>query len=233
MADELLDRFDLADAADKPVAAYSGGMRRRLDLAMTLVGRPRLIFLDEPTAGLDPRSRRAMWQIVRGAGGRRHDRLADHAVPGGGRPAGRPGRVLDGGRLVAEGSPAELKRLVPGGHVRLQFTDAGAAGRGGRGCSRRPPGDDDALTAAGAQRRRRQRGCRPCSTGSTRPASTSSRLSRAHPRPGRRLPGPHRPPHRGEGDRMSTLAHTVGDSATMLRRNLQHARALPVADRAC
>ncbi|AXO32908.1 methionine ABC transporter ATP-binding protein [Micromonospora sp. B006] len=132
VVDDLLARFDLADAADKPVAAYSGGMKRRLDLAMTLVGRPRLIFLDEPTAGLDPRSRRAMWQVVRElvAEGttvflttqylEEADHLADQVA------------LLDGGRLVAEGSPAELKRLVPGGHVRLHFTDpaqlAAAAG---------------------------------------------------------------------------------------------------------
>ncbi|MEV6514871.1 ATP-binding cassette domain-containing protein [Micromonospora chalcea] len=132
VVDDLLARFDLTDAADKPAAAYSGGMKRRLDLAMTLVGRPRLIFLDEPTAGLDPRSRRAMWQIVRElvAEGttvflttqylEEADHLADRVA------------LLDGGRLVAEGSPAELKRLVPGGHVRLHFTDpaqlAAAAG---------------------------------------------------------------------------------------------------------
>src|SRR5664280_1780419 len=61
---ELLERFDLTDAADKPLSRYSGGMRRRLDLAMTLVGDPRLIFLDEPTTGLDPRSRRIVWQII-------------------------------------------------------------------------------------------------------------------------------------------------------------------------
>ncbi len=121
---ELLQRFDLVDAAKKPVAAYSGGMRRRLDLAMTLVGDPRIIFLDEPTAGLDPRSRRVMWQTIRDlvAGGvtiflttqylEEADRLA-HRIG-----------VLDHGKLVAQGSPAELKRLVPGGHVRLAFADA-------------------------------------------------------------------------------------------------------------
>jgi ABC-2 type transport system ATP-binding protein len=105
----LLDRFDLADAADQPAATYSGGMRRRLDLAMTLVGDPRLIFLDEPTAGLDPRSRRTMWQIIRElvAGGVTVFLTA----------------VLDHGRLVAEGTPTELKRLVPGGHIRLEFAD--------------------------------------------------------------------------------------------------------------
>ena len=118
-AAELLDRFDLADAADRPAATYSGGMRRRLDLAMTLVGTPRLIFLDEPTTGLDPRSRHTMWEIVRGlvAGGitvllttqylEEADQLADRIA------------VLDHGRLVAEGTAQELKRLVPRREVRM------------------------------------------------------------------------------------------------------------------
>jgi ABC-2 type transport system ATP-binding protein len=64
-AQELLEQFDLVDAADTPAVTYSGGMKRRLDLAMTLVGSPRVIFLDEPTTGLDPRSRRTMWEVVR------------------------------------------------------------------------------------------------------------------------------------------------------------------------
>ncbi len=112
----LLERFDLADAADRSAQTYSGGMKRRLDLAMTLITRPRLIFLDEPTTGLDPRSRRELWAIVREqvAGGvtvllttqylDEADQLADRIG------------VLDGGRLVAEGTAAELKRRIPGGH---------------------------------------------------------------------------------------------------------------------
>jgi ABC-2 type transport system ATP-binding protein len=122
-AAELLDRFDLVDAARKTAGTYSGGMRRRLDLAMTLVGDPRLIFLDEPTTGLDPRSRRSMWRIVRElvASGvtiflttqylEEADELADRIA------------LLDHGRLVTEGTADELKRRVPGGHVELTFAD--------------------------------------------------------------------------------------------------------------
>lgn len=122
-AAELLDRFDLGDAAKKTPATYSGGMRRRLDLAMTLVGTPRIIFLDEPTTGLDPRSRHTMWQIIRDlvADGvtillttqylDEADQLADRIA------------VLDQGKVVAEGTPDELKRRIPGGHIRLQFAD--------------------------------------------------------------------------------------------------------------
>jgi ABC-2 type transport system ATP-binding protein len=120
----LLERFDLTESAQTLASAYSGGMRRKLDLAMTLVTKPRIIFLDEPTTGLDPRSRRTMWDIVRQlvADGvtvflttqylEEADQLADRIA------------VLDRGRLVAEGTPAELKQLVPGGHVSLRFADA-------------------------------------------------------------------------------------------------------------
>jgi ABC-2 type transport system ATP-binding protein len=122
VAASLLDRFDLAESAQKMAATYSGGMRRKLDLAMTLVTRPQIIFLDEPTTGLDPRSRRTMWDIVRQlvADGvtvflttqylEEADQLADRIA------------VLDQGRLVAEGTPDELKRRVPGSHVRLRFS---------------------------------------------------------------------------------------------------------------
>ncbi|THA70750.1 ATP-binding cassette domain-containing protein [Streptomyces sp. A0958] len=125
-AAELLARFDLTDAAKKPASTYSGGMKRRLDIAMTLVGNPRIIFLDEPTTGLDPRSRHTMWGIIRGlvADGvtvflttqylEEADELADRIA------------VLHRGRIAAEGSADELKRIVPGGHVRLRFTDPDA-----------------------------------------------------------------------------------------------------------
>ncbi len=122
----LLERFELSDAADQPISTYSGGMRRRLDLAMTLVGEPRVIFLDEPSAGLDPRSRRELWAIVRElvADGvtiflttqylEEADQLAELIG------------VLDGGRIVAEGTAAELKRLIPGGHITLHLADPAA-----------------------------------------------------------------------------------------------------------
>jgi ABC-2 type transport system ATP-binding protein len=120
---ELLDRFDLTGAARKPLSAYSGGMRRRLDLAMTLVGAPRLIFLDEPTTGLDPRSRRTMWQIIAelvadGVTIFLTTQYLDEADQLAGRVA-----VLDHGRIVTEGTPDELKHRIPGGHVQLRFTD--------------------------------------------------------------------------------------------------------------
>jgi ABC-2 type transport system ATP-binding protein len=143
-AAELLATFDLVDAGGKPVSTYSGGMRRRLDLAMTLVGDPRVIFLDEPTTGLDPRSRRTMWQIVRRlAAGGVTIFLTTQDLDEADELAGRIA-VLDHGKIVAEGTSDELKRRVPGGHVRLRFAGIGevdAAARILRGSSR----DDDAL----------------------------------------------------------------------------------------
>ena len=120
---QLLERFDLVEAARLTPATYSGGMTRRLDIAMTLMGRPRLIFLDEPTTGLDPRSRQIMWQLIRDlvADGvtillttqylEEADQLANRIA------------MLDRGRIVAEGTPEELKRRIPGAHIRLQFAD--------------------------------------------------------------------------------------------------------------
>ncbi|WP_299532204.1 ATP-binding cassette domain-containing protein [uncultured Streptomyces sp.] len=145
VAAELLERFDLTEAAKKPASTYSGGMKRRLDIAMTLVGGPRIIFLDEPTTGLDPRSRHDVWKIVRElvTGGvtvflttqylEEADELADRIA------------VLNNGRIAAEGTAEELKRLIPGGHVRLRFTDP-AAYRSAADALRDAARDDDALT---------------------------------------------------------------------------------------
>ncbi|AZM55736.1 ABC transporter [Streptomyces sp. WAC 01529] len=145
LAAGLVERFDLVEAAKRPASTYSGGMRRRLDIAMTLVGDPSIIFLDEPTTGLDPRSRHGMWEIVRELVGdgvtvflttqylEEADQLADRIA------------VLSGGKLVAEGTPEELKRLVPGGHVVLRFADVAGLDRAAHtlGVGTR---DDDALT---------------------------------------------------------------------------------------
>ncbi|MGW7334205.1 ATP-binding cassette domain-containing protein, partial [Streptomyces sp. NPDC054840] len=123
VATELMERFGLTEAAKKPASTYSGGMKRRLDLAMTLVGSPRIIFLDEPTTGLDPRARHTMWGIIRDLVSdgvtvflttqylEEADELADHIA------------VLNDGKIAAEGTAEELKRLIPGGHIRLRFTD--------------------------------------------------------------------------------------------------------------
>ncbi|MFC9700124.1 ATP-binding cassette domain-containing protein [Streptomyces sp. NPDC056943] len=145
VAAELLERFDLVDAAKKPASTYSGGMKRRLDIAMTLVGDPRIIFLDEPTTGLDPRSRHNMWQIIRELVSdgvtvflttqylEEADELADRIA------------VLNDGKIAAEGTAEELKRLVPGGHVRLRFTDPTAYQRAAAALGS-AAGDDESLT---------------------------------------------------------------------------------------
>ncbi|MFD4992372.1 ATP-binding cassette domain-containing protein [Cellulosimicrobium cellulans] len=125
--DGLLDAFDLAAAADRRVATYSGGMRRRLDLAAGLLTRPQVMFLDEPTTGLDPRSRQTMWEVIRGvvADGtslflttqylEEADQLADRVA------------LVDDGRVVAEGSPSDLKRRVGDASIELTFASVAEA----------------------------------------------------------------------------------------------------------
>ncbi|MFL1431800.1 MULTISPECIES: ATP-binding cassette domain-containing protein [unclassified Nocardiopsis] len=122
-AAELLERFGLTDAAERPVRHYSGGMRRRLDLAASLILDPRVLFLDEPTTGLDPRSRAEVWRAVRDLVDRgttvllttqyleEADRLADTVS------------VMEAGRVIAEGAPDELKRRVGGSRVEVVVTD--------------------------------------------------------------------------------------------------------------
>lgn len=120
-ADELLESFNLVDAGGRRVSTYSGGMRRRLDLAMSLLGNPSVIFLDEPTTGLDPQSRLAMWKIIKAlaAAGttvflttqylEEAEQLADHIA------------ILNDGLIVAEGTPGALKKRIPQGTVELTF----------------------------------------------------------------------------------------------------------------
>lgn len=123
VAGSLLKDFDLVDAADRKVATFSGGMRRRLDIAMSLIGNPSIIFFDEPTTGLDPQSRNAMWQKIKQLAHdgttiflttqylEEADELADHIA------------VLVDGEIRAEGTPSELKSLLPHGQIELTFSN--------------------------------------------------------------------------------------------------------------
>ena len=228
-AAELLERFDLVEAAKKPASTYSGGMKRRLDIAMTLVGNPRIIFLDEPTTGLDPRSRHNMWQIIRElvADGvtvflttqylEEADELADRIA------------VLNDGRIAAEGTAEELKRLIPGGHVRLRFADPAAYQSRRRRAARGHPGRRGARAADPQRRQPARAALHPRPAGLRR--HRGRRADRAHPRPRRRVLRPdrrRRRPRPAQGDRpMSSLSLAVRDSSTMLRRNLLHARRYP------
>lgn len=155
VAAELLERFDLVDAAKKPASTYSGGMKRRLDIAMTLVGSPRIIFLDEPTTGLDPRSRHTMWGIIRDLVSdgvtvflttqylEEADELADRIA------------VLNDGKIAAEGTAEQLKRIVPGGHIKLRFTDPDAYRSAASALTEAAPDDESlslSLPSDGTQR---------------------------------------------------------------------------------
>src|SRR6202020_2763028 len=145
-ANELLERFDLADAAERPARTYSGGMRRRLDLASSLLTRPRVLFLDEPTTGLDPRSRNEIWSVVRDLvrGGatlllttqylEEADQLAEQIA------------VIDHGRVIAQGTGSELKDRVAGQILEVELVssaerDRARAALAGIGCDEPEPGE--------------------------------------------------------------------------------------------
>jgi len=192
---DLLERFDLTESAGKLVSAYSGGMRRKLDLAMTLIGGPQVIFLDEPTTGLDPRSRRAMWDIVRGlvAGGvsvflttqylDEADQLASRIA------------VLDQGRIVAQGPPrnsSARSRAVTSG----SGSPASPNSTPRRGSCPAPPGTRR-TSPCGCQATAACSRCRPCSAGSriTRsarqncPCTPRTSMTSSSPSPGTRTLG--------------------------------------------
>jgi len=168
---QLLEAFDLAESAKKQVKAYSGGMRRRIDIAGSIVVRPDLMFLDEPTTGLDPRSRNQVWEIVRGlVGAGTTILLTTQYLEEADQLADRIG-VLDGGRIVAEGTADELKRRVPGGHVRIRVATADDLARPAR-CSRgRPPTPTPSRSTCPAAATSPR--CGRSSTGPTRPGSRS------------------------------------------------------------
>ena len=200
-ATELLDRFDLAEVSERRVATYSGGLRRRLDLAAGLVGRPEVIFLDEPTTGLDPRSRQGMWDVVTElvADGvsvllttqylEEADRLADRIA------------VVDHGRIAAEGTATELKRAVGGSRLELTFFERTELTRVATALGGAALSVDPAAGSPGSGLRARGRR-RPPASRSTRPHPHRHRAVRAAQRqPGRRFPRPHphriRPRHQG------------------------------------
>ena len=227
---ELLEQFDLSGAAHKLLSTYSGGMRRRLDLAMTLVSEPRVIFLDEPTTGLDPRSRHTMWQIIRqlAAAGvtillttqylDEADELADRIA------------VLDQGKIVAEGTPAELKSRIPGGHVQLHFADPHelhsaaellpAAGRDQDQLVLQVPADGtvDSLRELLDELHRARIGVERLSIHTPDLDDVFFAVTGSHvsAQPGQD------PTPQWSSETMTTLAYTLSDSRVMLRRNLKH-----------
>jgi ABC-2 type transport system permease protein len=222
---ELLAAFDLADAGDRRVSTYSGGMRRRLDLAMGMIERPRLLFLDEPTTGFDPRSREQLWDTVRRLAEEgvtillttqyleEADQLADTIA------------VLDHGRIVARGSADELKSSAGSEILRLRFADGITFERAVR-CLDRPPYTRDCHRRNGGGRQRR-----PGPVGRRRgigPARLDS-----PPQPGGCLLFAHRrQQHRCtplEGGRMTSTVSFISDSRTMAARCVRRSLRNPEA----
>ncbi|HTW06715.1 MAG TPA: ATP-binding cassette domain-containing protein [Acidimicrobiales bacterium] len=142
-AGALLERFGLVEAADRRTSTYSGGMRRKLDIALGLVGDPGIIFFDEPTTGLDPEGRNTTWDIIKSLAGdgktvflttqylEEADRLADRIA------------ILSHGRIAAEGTPQALKHLLPHGQIELRFADATQLAEAGRVLADREPSRND------------------------------------------------------------------------------------------
>ena len=164
-ASTLLERFDLADAAGRIAKTYSGGMRRRLDIAASLIARPRVLFLDEPTTGLDPRSRIGMWEFIALAGRRGHDHPAHHPVPGGGRSAGGQHR---GDRPRQGHRPRNIGRAqVPGGRASAGIHGGGRrrpADRAGADATRLPSTNRSSTSRPGRCRCRCSAVPRSCAT---------------------------------------------------------------------
>jgi len=146
-AGALLEQFGLTEAADRRTLTYSGGMRRKLDIALGLIGDPAIVFLDEPTTGLDPESRNMMWDTIRSLADsgksillttqylEEADRLADKIA------------ILSHGRIVAEGTPQALKSVLPHGQIELRFADATQLAKGGQVLAdRQPSRSESALT---------------------------------------------------------------------------------------
>ena len=200
-ADELLERFDLTDAAGRLAKTYSGGMRRRLDIAASLIARPPVLFLDEPTTGLDPRSRLGMWEVMEGLVRdgttmllttqylEEADRLADSIA------------VIDAGHVIAEGTSNDLKAQVGGTRLVLVVESAGEVGRAVEIMRKVGDGTEptlEELTVCVPVDGRRGGVCR----GRARPrrcGRANRRPRPAPPHPGRRIPPPHRPLGRERG----------------------------------
>ena len=235
-AAQLLAAFGLTEAADRQVKKYSGGMRRRLDIAASILNTPDLLFLDEPTTGLDPRSRNQVWEIIRAVVA--HGTtvlLTTQYLDEADRLAGRIA-VIDHGKVIAEGTPGELKSSIGAGTVHLRLRDPRPAARRRErvlarrwtpGAAGRRPGG---AHRPGVRRRHRLRGQRAGLAGARRAGRGRHRGRRLLPRPaqpGRGLPRPHRPSRRaGQRPRLEAAMSTATIDRDRPRRYLR-----PVAPR--